>query len=261
VLPTRNRAGSIGEAIASIQAQSFKNWELIVVDDGSLDNTSEVVDAFSADRRIRHFYQGHSGHSAARNFGLRLSASPLIAYIDSDNLWYPQFLDAAVAALAAFQDVDCVYGALVRDAHHEPSRPILFDSFDWDRLLCGNYVDLNTVVHRRSLIEAYGGFDEGLDRLVDWDLLLRFTRHKPARRIPVLAAQYRIIDDQRVSDTRLFEPNYIAIRNKWLLNALTVPPDAPPAASSPTAALHPDPHVALRAPRHASPNSFTALRQ
>jgi glycosyltransferase involved in cell wall biosynthesis len=216
VLPTRDRAGCIRDAITSVQAQSFPNWELIIVDDGSRDNTSDIVAEFLVDRRLRYVAQDFSGHSAARNHALRLSRGELIAYIDSDNLWYPHFLDAAVTALALFYDVDCVYGALVTDVHFAPPRTILFDDFDWDRLLRGNYIDLNTIVHRRTLTETYGGFDEGLDRLVDWDLLLRLTRDKPARRVPVLAAHYRIVDDQRVTVTRPLEPNYAAIQRKWL---------------------------------------------
>jgi glycosyltransferase involved in cell wall biosynthesis len=216
VLPTRNRAGVIHDAIASVQAQSFANWELIVVDDGSRDNTSDVVSEFLADPRIRYVAQDFSGHSAARNCALRLSRGSLVAYIDSDNLWYPHFLSAAVAVLTSFQDVDFVYGALVSEAHFEHPRTILFEDFDWERLLRQNYVDLNTVVHRKTLTEAYGGFDEMLNRLVDWDLLLRLTRDKPARRVPVLAAHYRVVDDQRVSVTCPFEPNYAAIQRKWL---------------------------------------------
>ncbi|MGH6825450.1 glycosyltransferase family 2 protein [Methyloceanibacter sp.] len=219
VLPTRDRAASIGDAIRSVQAQSFASWELIIVDDGSRDRTSEVVAAFLPDRRIRYVVQEASGHAAARNRAVSLSHGALIAYIDSDNLWYPHFLDAAVTALAALAEIDCVYGALVTEAHPQAPRTILFEAFDWRRLLRANYIDLNTVVHRRSLIESYGGFDEGLSRLVDWDLLLRVTREKPAFRVPVLAAHYRVVDDQRVSVTCPFESNYDAIQRKWSVSA------------------------------------------
>jgi len=165
VLPTRDRAASIGDAIASVQAQSFANWELIIVDDGSRDRTSDLVAAFLPDRRIRYVVQDASGHAAARNHALRLSHGGLIAYIDSDNLWYPHFLDAALSALAALPEVDCVYGALVTEAHPQAPRSILFEAFDWDRLLRANYIDLNTIVHRSSLTKTYGGFDEALDQI------------------------------------------------------------------------------------------------
>jgi MoaA/NifB/PqqE/SkfB family radical SAM enzyme len=214
VLPTYNRAHLIGDAIASVRAQSFKDWELLVVDDGSRDRTPEVIDGFLIDRRIRYVRQDHMGHAAARNHALRLSRGALIAYIDSDNLWYPHFLKAAAAAFAALTDVDCFYGALSTEAH---GRTVLFEDFDRARLFRGNYVDLNTVAHRRHLIETYGVFDETMDRLVDWDLMLRFTQHKPASRLPVLAAHYRMIDDQRVSLTAPLERNYSLVQQKWPL--------------------------------------------
>ena len=219
VLPTRNRAACIGEAIASVQAQSFANWELIIVDDGSTDNTADVVTAYLADPRIRYLAQDFSGHSAARNRALEQSRGALIAYIDSDNLWYPHFLEAAVAALAAYPDCDLVYGALVSEKHLASPRTILFEDFDRGRLLRSNFIDLNTIVHRRSLTQAYGGFDEELTRLVDWDLVLRMTKDMPARRVPVLAALYRTLDDRRVGDIYPFEVNAAAIRRKWSSDA------------------------------------------
>ena len=141
-----------------------------------------------------------------------------MAYLDSDNLWYPNFLTAAVARFAAYRDATCAYGALVMDAHAVPSRNndfVLFDEFDRQRLFQENFIDINTVLHWRALADIYGGFDESLDRLVDWDLLLRLTKDKPARRIPVLAARYRIVDDQRVSATCPLESNLSAIQRKW----------------------------------------------
>jgi hypothetical protein len=148
VLPTRDRAASIGDAIESVQAQSFANWELVIVDDGSRDRTSDLVAAYLPDRRIRYVFQDASGHAAARNHALRLSRGRLIAYIDSDNLWYPHFLDAAFAAFAALPEVDCVYGALVTEAHPQAPRTILFEAFDWDRLLRAQHRRAPQLSHR-----------------------------------------------------------------------------------------------------------------
>jgi MoaA/NifB/PqqE/SkfB family radical SAM enzyme len=214
ILPTRNRARPLAEAIASVQAQSFKDWELIVVDDGSSDDTAATVSRLLSDRRIRFVTQPATGHSAARNHGLRMARGALVAYLDSDNLWYRHFLKAAVVAMAENPVVDCIYGALDSDAHDLP-HSIFFDRFDRSRLLRENFVDLNTFVHRRTLVESCGGFDESLTRFTDWDLVLRMTHHKPAMRVPVLAARYRVLDDQRISITTAAEPNYEAIRRKW----------------------------------------------
>ena len=219
VLPTRDRADALRAAIASVRAQTFADWELVVVDDGSTDGTEAVVRTLvAADSRIRYVSQPFTGHAAARNHGLRVARGELVAYLDSDNVWFASFLAASVAALAVHPTTDCVYGALVTDAHPTPVRPtpaILFQPFDRRRLLEENFIDINTVVHRRALVDRYGGFDETLDRLVDWDLLLRYTQHAPPRRVPVLAARYRVLDGQRVTTTRPLEPSLSTIRRRW----------------------------------------------
>jgi glycosyltransferase involved in cell wall biosynthesis len=100
ILPTRDRAHCVADAIASVQAQHFTDWELIIVDDGSLDDTASVVEPFLDDRRIHYVEQAASGSCAARNHGQRLARGGLIAYLDSDNVWYPGFLSAAADTLA-----------------------------------------------------------------------------------------------------------------------------------------------------------------
>jgi glycosyltransferase involved in cell wall biosynthesis len=198
VMPTWNRAKVISDAIGSVQAQLFTDWELIIIDDGSTDNTAEIVATFAGDRRIRYVKQSHAGAAQARNHGLRLAQGSFIAYLDSDNLWYPGFIAAAVHALAADPATDSVYGALITEAHGEDQR-ILFKPFDRTELTKENFIDLNTFAHRRSLVDTCGQFDETLDRLIDWDLILRYTQHSPARRLPALAARYRVLDEHRIS--------------------------------------------------------------
>jgi MoaA/NifB/PqqE/SkfB family radical SAM enzyme len=218
VMAARNRAAWIGQAAASIQAQTFADWELIIVDDGSADNTPEVAARLCADSRIRYFAQPFLGQSAARNLGLRHAKGEIIAYLDSDNLWYPNFLQAAAVAFALDRRITCAYGALMSVLHNggTPSAPqILFCEFDRGALLQENFIDLNVFIHRRALIDMYGVFDENLTRLVDWDIVLRYTSKAPAFRLPVLAAQYRVVDDQRVSVTIPLEQNHRAIARKW----------------------------------------------
>jgi hypothetical protein len=221
ILPTRNRAPVLADAIASVQAQTFRDWELLVVDDASSDRTAEVMRAFADDPRVRYLPQAAGGHAVTRNRGIAAARGALFAYLDSDNIWFPSFLAAAVCALAVYPATDCVYGMLLTEAHLAPARAataVLFQPFDRARLLDENFIDINTVVHRRRLVDAYGVFDEHLERLVDWDLLLRYTQDAPARRIPVLAARYRIVDAQRVTSTRPLEPSRSAIRGKWRTN-------------------------------------------
>jgi hypothetical protein len=221
ILPTRNRAHVISDAITSVKAQHFPDWELIIIDNGSSDDTAAKVAPYLVDGRIRYVESPAEGVSGARNQGLKLARGSLIAYLDSDNVWYPDFLAAAVNAFAADPAVNLIYGVLVTDAHQLEGTRLLWMPFDRDRLLASNFIDLNVVVHRKSLIERYGDFDEQLKRLVDWDLILRYTEHAPARALLVLAARYRVCDANRITATRPFGPDFLAIKRKWYPAATT----------------------------------------
>jgi glycosyltransferase involved in cell wall biosynthesis len=215
VMPTWNRGHLVGAAIRSVQAQQFSDWELIVVDDGSTDDTDDTMAEFLIDPRIRYVKQEHAGQCAARNYALRLAKGALIAYLDSDNLWYPGFLAAAVEAFTALPSVDCLYGAMITESHR-PGQRILFDPFDRNSLLVGNYIGMSTFIHRRSLFHQLGGFDEELSALEDWDLILRYTAHAPAYRLAVLAVRYRALDENRVTVTARMDTASTRIRSKWV---------------------------------------------
>ncbi len=216
ILPVFNRAALLGEAVASVQAQSFRDWELVIVDDGSTDATQSVVQSLVAeDPRIRGLRQRKTNAATARNLGIAQSAAPLIAYLDSDNVWYPEFLQRAVDCLATESDVDLIYGALATWHHALDRRCILWQPYDRAALVAANMIDTNVVVHRRDLVARYGGWDGALDRLADWDLILRYTQAKPARRLPVLAACYRRCDTQSITDLVPVGPADAAVRGKW----------------------------------------------
>ncbi len=113
ILPTYNRAKFLPEAFAAIAAQTFSDWELIIVDDGSSDGTEEIVKRLTADfvQPVQYFYQENQGAYGARNTGLDHATGKYIAFYDSDDLWLPHHLKDCVEALEANEDVDWVYGA------------------------------------------------------------------------------------------------------------------------------------------------------
>lgn len=215
VVPTYNRARIVGDAIASVLGQSFSDWELIIVDDGSADDTGAMVTRVFSDTRIRYVRQDHAGPSAARNRGIREARAGLVSFLDSDNLYYPDFLAAAVDAFRADPTLDVVYGALVSEHHPQlKGTRIMWRPFDRNDLLRGNFIDTNTLACRKSALEAAGGWDEALFGLEDWDLVIRLTGEKPAQPIPVLAAYYRVMDSIRIRDGASAAECYAAFRQK-----------------------------------------------
>lgn len=166
IIPVYNGAGFIAEAIASVRAQDYTPLELIVVDDGSTDQTAQVVQGLGAD--LRYVYQPNQGPAAARNQGLALAQGELIAFLDADDLWPPDKLSQQAACLAADAQVQVVWGNTQICLHPAeagstpapaPNRAPLLGS-----LLC-----------RRSVFQQVGLFEPTLRLGEDIDWLRRLT--------------------------------------------------------------------------------------
>jgi len=169
VIPVLDRARCIGDAIASVLAQTGPELEVVVVDDGSTDGTPEVVrELAGADRRVRLVERPHGGPSAARNEGIRQASAPLVTFLDSDDLMPPGRMARQVALLDEL-DVDGVHGryeSAVMDGVVLPQW--LQDRPDWLRGW-----DLTAVLVRRGALDDVGGFDEELRLGEDLDLIVR----------------------------------------------------------------------------------------
>ncbi len=186
VMPTWNRAQSISLAIDSVIAQKYENWELNVIDDGGDDNTSDVVESYQ-DSRIKYIKIERNGVSGARNRGLWEAKGKFIAYLDSDNSWRTSYLEFMVAFMET-KNLDTAYCASQSEKDgHTYYRAC---EFDWEALLQGNYIDLNVFMHRAALVESHGGFDETLKRMVDWDLILRYTKTGKVGYAPFVGVLY-----------------------------------------------------------------------
>mgnify|MGYP002714056100 CR=1 FL=1 len=192
IMPTFNRGFLIAEAIQSVLDQTWKNWELIVCDDGSTDKTSFVIKHFK-DPRIRYLQLEKANGAIARNFGLKFSRGDYIAFLDSDNLWHPFFLSMSIGALMSSSRPMAYSGYI--DTRMTGARlregTIKFRQFDYQALLSRNYIDLNTIVIDRKVYDSLGGFNETLPRVQDWDLVLKYTRLIDPIEIPSATAFYR----------------------------------------------------------------------
>lgn len=188
IMPAHNRRDVVAEAVASVLAQTYPNFELIVCDDGSVDGTPRVLAAFGDARVTVLQHEQRKGAAAARNTCLRAARGQLIAYLDSDNLWHPRFLELMlealerspgnVAAYASYFDVH-LNGAGEARLKKAEIRPFYLE----DQLEVP-FVDLNSFVHRRELGEVFGYFDERLVRRQDYDIISRYCWIREPLHVP-----------------------------------------------------------------------------
>jgi len=200
VLPCWNRQEKVVDAIRSVQEQTLASWELLVVDDGSSDDSAAVVEALAAeDPRVVLLRQSHAGVCAARNLGLARARGRYVAFLDSDNEYLPDFLHVAVAAMDA-GGLRAAYAMLRADDDGTLTYRTL-EAGD-DVLRVRNFIDLNVLVVERSLVQEVGGFDDTLRRTVDYDLVLRLRRHTEIPLLPFLAVDYHhdSDDSQRITN-------------------------------------------------------------
>ncbi len=193
VMPVRNRATTVGAAIASVRAQRLTSWELLVVDDGSTDGSASVAEqAAAGDPRVRVLRGPAAGVSAARNTGAAAARGEYLAWLDSDNTWTPEHLAAVVGTL---RETGAAAGfSIVRRRHGTPPYRWVDPAGSRERLRelleVSNVIDLNVLVVRRALVEQVGGFEESLRRTVDYDLVLRLLPHAVPVLVPVVGVDY-----------------------------------------------------------------------
>ncbi|MGH9361016.1 MAG: glycosyltransferase family 2 protein, partial [Thermoanaerobaculia bacterium] len=182
VLPTRNRAGILDRTARSVLAQSFTDFELIVVDDASTDGTARLVEALG-DSRVRLLkLERNLGPAGTRNAGIGEARGRLVAFEDDDDEWLPMKLSRQVKALeAAGGSVGAAYCVAVKRSAGEemlyPHPGVKRRSGKlYDDLLGGNFIATPSLLVRKQVLEAVGGFDASLRFLEDWDLCLKLAR-------------------------------------------------------------------------------------
>lgn len=211
IMPAYNVEPYVEAAVHSVLRQTFRDFELIIVDDGATDGTFDAAQrAAGRDPRVRIIRQANSGLSAARNTGLRVSQAPLVALLDSDDLWAPAFLERQLAILTGPQAPDIVTGNAwtLGGAHDgEPARPYPDPRPQPDlvRILGDEFSVFVMAVFRRRVFEVIGGFDESLRTNEDYDFWLRaaIAGFTFARNDEPLAFYRRRDDSLSASDIRM----------------------------------------------------------
>jgi glycosyltransferase involved in cell wall biosynthesis len=204
IIPTYNYAHFIGAAIQSVQQQTFRDWECIVVDDGSTDNTREVVASLvAADERIKYVYQANKGLAGARNTGLSLARGRLLQFLDSDDLIETEKLAKQVEFLDQHPDVDIVYGNTRYFRTDHPDER-LYSSWGEEKLwmpeisaeadalkaLVQRVIVVHAPLLRSSVIGDVKLFDESMRACEDWHFWIRCAAF--GKRFRYLAAEHTL---------------------------------------------------------------------
>ncbi len=183
IIPTYNREHLLGRAIQSVLDQTYQNFELIIVDDGSTDDTEKLVKSFNSEK-IRYIWHGENkGPSAARNTGIQSAKGDYIAFQDSDDEWMPRKLEKQMRAFeTASPAVGIVYTGRysIKNDKKDYAPPTKWTPIDGDifsSLLKACLVPAQVALVKRDCFERAGMFDERFPALVDWELFLRMSRY------------------------------------------------------------------------------------
>lgn len=189
IIPSYNYEKYIGETLQSLIAQTYQKWECFVVDDGSKDNTRQVVNEFAErDERIKYVYQENAGQASARNNGLSFATGKYIQFLDADDLLESLKLERQISFLEAHPEIDIVYGETRYFRNEFPTeRRYSFweDDLPWmpkisgrgaeiiEKLIETNIFTVSSPLVRKTVIESVGEFDTKLNPTEDWEYWMR----------------------------------------------------------------------------------------
>lgn len=180
IIPTYNRSELLKKAIESLENQSHQNFEIIIIDDCSTDDTAEVVRGMDDERIIYLRHDTNKGGSEARNTGIKQATGSFIGFLDSDDQWLPDKLERQLKQFEGQPDVGVVYtGVQVVDEHNQPTRKIVpaYKGEILPKLFESNCIDTtSSVLVKREVLDQVQGFDASLPSCQDWDLYIRLAQ-------------------------------------------------------------------------------------
>lgn len=186
VMAAKNYARFLPMAVESVRAQTFTDWELLIIDDGSADDTPRAVHRFLGDPRIRYVRSDSLGQSRAKNLGIGLSRGEFVAFLDADDAWLPTKLEKQLARFSAIPNVGVVYcRRLLMDEGGRVAKPQAASATQStsrrqkhiSTMFVQNFVCFSSAVVRREVFSCVGAFNPEWDLAIDYDLWLRVGRH------------------------------------------------------------------------------------
>lgn len=203
VMPVYNGAKTIGQSIESVLNQTHHNFRLLILDDGSTDNTKEVCKPYLLDERILYQRSNHKGISETLNNGIALSTTEYIARQDADDVWLPWHLDVLLYKLEKNPQLDLIGSRVVVGEEDIPEKVNLSSQNHlsgeglWLALAYRNWFNHSTVIFKRSAYGEAGGYDPNCDGFEDWHLWSRVVTKDNAMLLDVITAYYRLSERYR----------------------------------------------------------------
>lgn len=212
IIPAYKAAPYIEETIRGVLSQTHQNWELIIVDDGSPDDQSAVIEPLAqADARISYLHQKNSGVSVARNNGFAHSKGAFVAFLDADDTWLPSNLSKKLERFAQEPELGLVHsdlaimdGAsrLTGETKSGKEGHILRDLLAWN----GTCIPTpSSILVKREVVERVGGFDPALSNAADQEFFFRVAHAYPVGRVPQVTWHYRVHHNNMHSNIALME--------------------------------------------------------
>jgi len=203
ILPTYNRERVLPQAIESVLAQTFNKFELLIVNDGSTDNTRSVIAQY-ADKRIVYLEQENKGLALARNLGLGKARGKYVTYLDDDDLYYSDHLKTLLAVIRKRPRIGMVYGNVHFNINKKVFTPYPF-TFSKDRLELDNFIPPVALIMKKSCLKKTGFFDENLIEVMeDWDMWLRVSDDYRVLHVDKYVAQVRFHQDNKTLVSEAF---------------------------------------------------------
>ncbi|MEX0726737.1 MAG: glycosyltransferase [Planctomycetaceae bacterium] len=195
VIATYNYGRFLKESIDSVLAQTLTDYEIIVIDDGSTDDTSEVIRPYLEHEKISYHLTDHVGQPRAKNAGIQRARGRFVAFLDADDSWYPDKLEKQLALFGDDKELGVTHtqrllmneeGELIPSWHAE-----VYSGWVLDHLFCDNFVCFSTAMVRREVFDKVGLFDERIPLAIDWDLWLRAALYFRFDNVPEVLALHR----------------------------------------------------------------------
>lgn len=220
-MPAFNAEKYISQTIQSVINQTYLAWELIIIDDGSLDQTSRVIESFLFDQRIKYFYQKNHGVSAARNNGISMTSGSFIALLDADDVWAENNLQVKLERLIS-ENIDFIYSdaqlidtnnQVIQNSLKGNDQNILEYYLLWKETAipapCSNLIIKRIVFEKSSIY-----FDPQFSTAADQDFCIRMSANHVGRRIPCVTFSYRILPMSMSRNMKIFEKDHIGVYRK-----------------------------------------------